>query len=233
LGAVICLKFAAEGCNVAVNYFSNEERANEVVTKVEGFGVKACRVQGDMGKEEDCIKTVQEATIELGGLDIIISNAGYTRFSDFGDINAPTVHDWDTCFAVNVKAQTFLLRTATPTFNANPDGGVLIMSSSIAAIKAGGSCMPYSVTKAAQLHLMRCLAQTQGPKVRVNAVLPGILLTEWGLLYTLERIEVMKSQAALKQVTDLEDCAQTFVDIARNSSMTGQAISVDSGLGPA
>jgi len=53
------------------------------------------------------------------------------------------------------------------------------MSSSIAGITAAGSSMPYSVTKAAQLHLMKCLAKTQGPKVRVNAVLPGLLLTEW------------------------------------------------------
>lgn len=78
-----------------------------------------------------------------------------------------------------MKAQTYLLQAALPTFNSNPDGGVMIMSSSIAGIIAGGSSMPYSVTKAAQLHLMKCLAKTQGPKVRVNAVLPGLLLTEW------------------------------------------------------
>jgi NAD(P)-dependent dehydrogenase (short-subunit alcohol dehydrogenase family) len=64
-----------------------------------------------------------------------------------------------------------LLRAALPTFNANPEGGAMISLS--------GSSMPYSITKCAQLHLMRCLAQTQGPKVRVNAVLPGLLLTEW------------------------------------------------------
>jgi NAD(P)-dependent dehydrogenase (short-subunit alcohol dehydrogenase family) len=73
----------------------------------------------------------------------------------------------------------FLLREALPTFNANPDGGVFLMTSSIAGVNVRGASMPYSVTKAAQLHLMRCLAGTQGPKIRVNAVLPGLLLTEW------------------------------------------------------
>lgn len=53
------------------------------------------------------------------------------------------------------------------------------MTSSIAGSYAGGSSMPYSVSKAAQLHLMKCLAVSQGPKVRVNAILPGLLLTEW------------------------------------------------------
>ena len=132
-----------------------------------------------MGIEAECKSTVETAITQLGGLDIIISNAGHTRFSTFSDLSAATVDDWDTCFAVNVKAQTFLMQAALPTFNANPDGGVLIMSSSIAGITCAGSSMPYSVTKAAQLHLMKCLAKTQGPKIRVNAILPGLLLTEW------------------------------------------------------
>jgi NAD(P)-dependent dehydrogenase (short-subunit alcohol dehydrogenase family) len=89
------------------------------------------------------------------------------------------VDDWDTCFAVNVKAPFFTIRAALPTFNANPDGGAFILTSSIAGKIVGGSSLPYSVTKAAQLHLMRGLAAKQGPKVRVNAVLPGLLLTEW------------------------------------------------------
>jgi NAD(P)-dependent dehydrogenase (short-subunit alcohol dehydrogenase family) len=72
-----------------------------------------------------------------------------------------------------------LIREAMPTFNTNPDGGVFIITSSIAGTSLSGSSMAYSVTKAAQLHLMRCLANTQGSKVRINAVLPGLLLTEW------------------------------------------------------
>jgi NAD(P)-dependent dehydrogenase (short-subunit alcohol dehydrogenase family) len=72
-----------------------------------------------------------------------------------------------------------LVREALPTFNQNPEGGVFIITSSVAGTSLGGSSMAYSVTKAAQLHLMRCLANTQGKKVRINAVLPGLLLTEW------------------------------------------------------
>lgn len=100
------------------------------------------------------------------------------------------------------------MREALPTFKENAEGGVFIVTSSIAGVIAGGSrllhflvsnvetgliicigSMPYSVTKAAQLHLMKCLAATTGPKVRVNAVLPGLVLTDWvnfgsSLLYT-------------------------------------------------
>ena len=115
----------------------------------------------------------------LSSHNLLIIVQGYTRFSTYGDLNAPTVEDWDTCFAVNVKAPFFSLRAALPTFNANPDGGAFIFTSSIAGRIAGGSSLPYSITKAAQLHLMKAMAATQGPKVRVNAVLPGLLLTEW------------------------------------------------------
>jgi len=106
----------------------------------------------------------------------------------------------------------------------------MIITSSVAGASIGGSSMAYSVTKAAQLHLMRCLAQTQGPKVRVNAVLPGLLLTDWGRLYSEEAIKAIEERAVLKKATDLEDCADMYVSIAQNTSMTGQRISVDAGL---
>lgn len=60
--------------------------------------------------------------------------------------------------------------------------------------------MGYSVTKAAGLHMMKCLAATQGPKLRINAILPGLLLTEWGLRYSAERIKFLEDRATLKTV---------------------------------
>ncbi|OBT84746.1 hypothetical protein VE02_06318 [Pseudogymnoascus sp. 03VT05] len=202
LGALICDKFAKEGCNIVINYVSSSAAAEEIAKSIEGeYGVKAFAVQ-----------------------------AGWTRFSPIPDLHATTASDWDTCYAVNVKAQNYLLRTALPTFNANPEGGSLIMTSSIAGMAVSGSSLPYCVTKAAQLQLMRVFAASQGPKVRCNAVCPGLLLTEWGQKYPEATIKFMEERAYLKKVTDLEDCAQSFIDTVRNSSMTGQKIVVDSGL---
>jgi NAD(P)-dependent dehydrogenase (short-subunit alcohol dehydrogenase family) len=133
----------------------------------------------DMAIEADCTQVIRTTISSFGGLDIIIANAGYTRFSTFSDLNAATTSDWDTCFAVNIKSLHYLLREALPTFNSNPEGGSMIVTSSIAAIKIGGSSLPYNVTKAAQLQWVKCMAGTQGPKIRVNAVLPGWLRTEW------------------------------------------------------
>ncbi|KAL8822057.1 MAG: hypothetical protein Q9223_000049 [Gallowayella weberi] len=150
--------------------------------------------------------------------------------SKFGDLDALNEEDWDKCYAVNCKGNLHLFRKALPTFNANPDGGVFLFTSSIAGIGPQGSSMAYSVSKAAGIQLMKCLAATQGPKVRVNAVLPGLLLTDWGATFPPDRVQNAKDKAVLKHETDLDDCAELFVAVAKNSSMTGQSIVVDSGL---
>ncbi|KIW91377.1 uncharacterized protein Z519_08273 [Cladophialophora bantiana CBS 173.52] len=230
LGALICEKFAAEGSNIVVNYVSSKDRADQVAEKCEGLGVKAVVIQADIGVVEDTVRLVKESVQQLGGLDIIINNAGWTRFTNFGDINDMSHDEWNKCWATNVMSHLVLLQEAAPIFNKNPDGGVFIISSSVAGISCAGSSMGYSVTKAAGLHLMKCLATTQGPKIRINAVLPGLLLTEWGLRYSDERIKTVKNAAALKQETLLDDCADAYISLAKNTSITGQQIVVDSGL---
>jgi NAD(P)-dependent dehydrogenase (short-subunit alcohol dehydrogenase family) len=112
LGAVICEKIAMEGAHVVVNYLSNKARADEVAEKVQTYGVKAFTVQGvcyfvsilppssylhiqDAGIPDDNARLVREAVEKLGGLDIIVANAGWTKFSTFKDLNALTLEEWN------------------------------------------------------------------------------------------------------------------------------------------
>jgi len=230
LGALICERFAAEGCNVAVNYVSSEDNAKEVAARVEKHSVKSIVIKADAGVAVDNAKMIKETVEAFGGLDIIIANAGWTKFEKFGDLTGMPDDEWNKCWATNVMQHLQLMRDAKPIFDQNPDGGVYLITSSIAGISTAGSSMAYSVTKASQLHLMKCLAFSQGPKVRINAILPGLLLTEWGLQYGKEVIDGLKERAALKHETLLDDCVETFISAARNTSMTGQQIIVDAGL---
>jgi NAD(P)-dependent dehydrogenase (short-subunit alcohol dehydrogenase family) len=212
-------------------------------------GVKAVVIKADMTSTAEAKRAVQETIKQLGGLDIIIANAGWTRFSEWKDLNSMTEEEWDKCWSANVKVPKALLSEARATFDANQEGGCMITTGSIAAVSQGGSSMPYAVTKAAQLQLVKCLAVTVGPKIRVNTVLPGLLLTEWvrlrresisqhtlvltlnqGLKYPEERIQQVKQLAVLKHETFLDDCAAAFVMLAKNTSMTGMRIQVDAGL---
>ncbi|KAF1849616.1 short-chain dehydrogenase/reductase-like protein SDR [Cucurbitaria berberidis CBS 394.84] len=230
LGALLSLTFAKEGANIAVNYFNRIEPAQKVRGECEEKGVKAVVVKADMTSTAEAKRAVQDTIKLLGGIDIVIANAGWTKFSEWKDLDSMSEEEWDRCWAANVKVPKALLTEAQKTFNANEQGGQMITTGSIAALSQGGSSMPYSITKAAQLHLVKCLAVSVGPKIRVNTVLPGLLLTEWGLKYPEERIEEVKKAAVLQHETFLDDCAAAFVMLAKNTSMTGMRIQVDAGL---
>ncbi|WYZ42150.1 hypothetical protein EsH8_V_001045 [Colletotrichum jinshuiense] len=135
LGAVICRKFAEHGAHVMVNYVSNKKRAQQVVEEVDAFGVKAALVQGDAGVPEDNSRIVAETVEKLGGLDIIVANAGWTLFSDFKDLNALSIEEWNKCWATNTLCHLQLMQAAGPIFNANAEGGVYLISSSIAGLQ--------------------------------------------------------------------------------------------------
>ncbi|KAJ5133628.1 uncharacterized protein N7443_004749 [Penicillium atrosanguineum] len=226
LGVSIAEKFAAEGCNVAINYLSSHQQADDLALRLEkDYDIKTTTIQGDAGIQADCVRLIRTAIEKFKGLDIIISNAGWTRFSNFEDLYALDENEWDKvrrinstsdlgsnitypkCWATNVKSNLFLFREALPTFNANEEGGVFITTSSIAVrleiypfeendkfsdryfqgITPSGSSMAYSAS--------------QGPKVRINSVLPGLLLTEWilkGLQYSAEQIQSWTEKSALK-----------------------------------
>lgn len=229
LGEILAYTFARQGANIAINYCNRADKAEAVRAGVEELGVKGVVVKADMSSVVECKRCVAESIALLGGLDVIIANAGWTRFSDFADLEAMSEEEWDKCWATNVKQPHALLSAAKETFMANPEGGVMITTGSIAGTSQGGSSMPYAVTKAAQIQLVKCLALTQAPKIRVNTVLPGLLLTEWGNKYGPERIAYHKNLNALKHEVFLDDCAETYVMLAKNTSMTGAKITVDAG----
>ncbi|KAJ5496119.1 hypothetical protein N7539_001235 [Penicillium diatomitis] len=230
LGSLVAEKFAIEGSNLAINYLSSREQAEELAEKLaRKYGVKAVTIQGDAGIAQDCVRLVQDTIQRLNGLDVVISNAGWTKFTEFGDLEAMNEDEWDRCWTTNVKSNLFLFKEASPTFNANPDGGVFIATSSIAGIMPGGSSMAYSVTKSAGLHLLQCLKASQGPKVRINAVLPGLLLTDWGARFSDEQITAWKERSTLKHEVFLDDCADMYISLSKNTSMTGQQIVIDCG----
>jgi NAD(P)-dependent dehydrogenase (short-subunit alcohol dehydrogenase family) len=129
-----------------------------------------------------------------------------------------------------VKSNVFLFRAAQPHFAANPDGGVYLMQSSIAGLFTNGSSMAYSVCRAAGLHLTQCLAETQGPNIRVNAVTPGLVDTERTAVFSNDQRQEYKDMAKLKRITTVEEVAMAFVFAAKNSGMTGERIRIDSGM---
>ena len=228
LGREISLKLAAEGMTVVISYSKSKKEAETTASDILSLGGKASTLQADLSQTSEAARLVQETVAMHGRLDLLIHNAATTRFVPFSDLNGIEEAAWDELFDVNTRAAFFLAQAAAKHLKASH--GQIITTSSVAGIGAVGSSIPYAVSKAALIHLTKCLASALAPEVKANSVAPGLLLTRWAAGFSEERIAQTSEKALLKQATDLSDCADAFVMLAKNGSITGQVITVDSGL---
>ena len=228
LGREISLRLAAEGMHIGVAYSKSAADAEATAADLRKLGVRAVALQADLGSAAACGSLVEAFGFEFGRLDLLIHNAGTTRFIPFPDLDAVDESAWDEIFAVNTRSAFFLAQAAAPLMRRN-GGGQIITTSSIAGIGARGSSLPYCVSKAALIHLSKCLAVALAPDIRVNTVAPGLLITRWVEGFSPEHIERASRAALLKRPADVGDTAAAFVMLAKNESMTGQTIIVDAG----
>ncbi len=229
LGREIALQLAAEGMRIVISYSKSKNDAEETVQELAQLGVEACCIQADMREPSEPARLVGEAAAYLGRLDLLIHNAGTTKFIPFTDLDSVTSEIWDDLNNINTRSAFLLAQAAAPIMRKN-GGGQIINTSSIAGLSPAGSSLPYSVSKAALIHLTKCLAKSLAPDIQVNTVAPGLLMTRWVEGFSEERLNLMSEAALLKKPTDVADCATAFVMLAKNGSITGQVIVVDSGL---
>ncbi|GIZ46183.1 hypothetical protein CKM354_000932100 [Cercospora kikuchii] len=238
LGAAICRNLAQSGFRLAINYANNGDRAENLIQELtttissntSASGVPRYQpFRADVGDRPSVQKLVQDTVTTFGRIDLVVSNAGWTKITNFLNLEEGMVdEDWDKCFVYNVKSHLWSLHAAKAELEKSE--GAFITTTSIAGVKPAGSSLPYSVTKAAAIHLTKALAAICSPKVRVNCVSPGLLLTEWGMKFPEEKREGVREATPLKRLPTVEDCAEQVKTPALNRSMTGQNIILDGGL---
>tara|TARA_B100000959_G_scaffold282608_1_gene349441 strand:+ start:512 stop:1294 length:783 start_codon:yes stop_codon:yes gene_type:complete len=237
VGAATALQLAKAGCRVAINYNQSTDRAESVAARCREVGVEAILVQGDVAEDAVCRAIVQQAMETFGELDILINNAGTTRFIDFPDLDAVTDEDWERIFAVNLKGPFQMARAARVAL-ATGEGGVIVNTASIAGMVGAGSSIPYCASKAALINLTLSLARTLGPTIRVNAVAPGFIEGEWlqkGLGEAYEQVKERKAAGTvLGAVSTPEDVAQGILAMVTAPKTTGHTLVIDGGdtIGP-
>jgi NAD(P)-dependent dehydrogenase (short-subunit alcohol dehydrogenase family) len=164
----------------------------------------------------------------MGRLDVVISNAGWTRMTNFLNLDEGVDDDdWDKCFLMNVKTHLWLAYAAKDALTESE--GTFISTASVAGVKPSGSSLPYAVTKAAQIHLAKGLAVILAPKVRVNSVSPGMMLTEWGLKFPESKRVKAVENTKLKRLATVEDVSEQVRVLALSRSVTGQNLCIDGG----
>ncbi|KAK1918941.1 hypothetical protein P3342_001070 [Pyrenophora teres f. teres] len=186
LGAQIARAFAPD-YRVVINYASNSARATTLLDELSAIPGPSSNattprfhlIQADMSSKPSVQALVSETIEKMGRLDVVVSNAGWTRITTFSDIEQQVNDDdWDKCFTLNVKTHMWLAYATKDALAATE--GAFITTASVAGVKPSGSSVPYAVTKAAQIHLAKSLAVILAPKIRVNSISPGLLMTEWG-----------------------------------------------------
>ncbi|HEY2735836.1 MAG TPA: SDR family oxidoreductase [Polyangiales bacterium] len=234
VGRATALALARKGCAILVNYNRKREAAERVGEEVRAFGVPAVVVQADVAKDADCREMMKAAEQAFGRLDILINNAGTTRFIQHYDLDSVNVDDWDQTIGVNVRGAFQCARAARKALDANGQGCIVNVSS-IAGLRAIGSSIPYCASKAALNNLTLSLARVLAPKIRVNAVAPAFIAGEWlqqGLGESYERAkQFSESRAALGKVCEPEDVAAAILSLVEGSELvTGQVLPVEGGM---
>jgi len=237
LGRAIAVETAQRGASaVIVNYASSADEAGETARMVEGAGAKSVVIQGDVAKDEDCLRIAAAAT-PFGRIDALFNNAGVTKFAgNHAALDAVSAEDFLRIYAVNVVGAYQMVRAARALLEAGPSAGAVVNTSSIAGVLGIGSSVPYAASKGALITMTISLARALAPRIRVNAICPGYIDTPWfGRGMPPESLERMRQAVAettpLKAASTAEDIAGAAVFLASPAArhITGETLMVDAG----
>ena len=218
IGAAIVAAFAQRGDRVFFLYEKNHDAASSVA-EITGATAICCDVADP--------QQVQEAFQQIGQVDILICNAGIHRGGLFHQTSS---EDWDRLFDVNVKGIYHCVKAAMPSFLRTHSGCIINISSMWGQVGASCECA-YSATKGAVIALTKALAKELGPSgVRVNAIAPGVILTDMCAGYSGEVLDSLKDENYVDRNGNPEDIAQAALYLADATFVTGQILGVNGGF---
>lgn len=227
IGRATSLQLARAGAVVAVNYSRSEREAHETVSEIEQAGGRAAAFKANVANHLEIETMVRDIHAAFGRIDMLVNNAGTTRFITLSDLDAVTDEVWDDILAVNVKGAFFCARAVAPHMR-EVGGGAIVNVSSIAGFSGTGSSLPYAVSKSAMIGLTKSLARALAPQIRVNSVAPGIVKTRW-VAGRDEHIDQLSGNALLKTTASPEQVAAMVCTLLSNEAVTGQTVVVDAG----
>ncbi|WP_277881404.1 SDR family oxidoreductase [Hymenobacter cyanobacteriorum] len=232
MGRAAAIAYAREGADVAINYLPAEEAdAKEVIALIKAEGRKGIAIPGDLREETFCQKLVAEAVRQLGGLDIVVNNAG--RQQQRQSILDLTTADFDATMKTNIYAPFWIIKAALPHL---PPGAAIIGTTSEQAYDPSPNLYDYAQTKAATMNYVKSLAKQLAPKgIRVNGVAPGPVWTPLQVSggSTQENLKEFGSKTPMARPGQPVELASIYVQLAANdaSFTTGQIYGASGGGG--
>ncbi|MDB5489159.1 MAG: hypothetical protein JWQ58_2874 [Reyranella sp.] len=232
LGRATVMRFLAEGAKVLVADLNEANGAETLaVARAQGFGDSVGFVRCDVSKETDVAAMVAEAKSHFGRLDIAYLNAGVG--GAFGPIAETSVEDWDYTFAVLTRSVFLGMKHASLAMKEHGDGGVILVTASIAGLVGGGGSHAYSAAKAACISLIGNVATELAPdRIRVVGIAPGVISTPLVHRGRPDKFEKQFSQQPWPDHGEPDHIADvaTFLVSDEARFITGETVKVDGGL---
>lgn len=229
IGKAIALRLAKDGYDIAVNYNSNTEKAEQTAGEIRSLGVKAAIYKADTSKIDEVKAMFREIRKDFGGLDVLVNNAGVVDDAYLLMVNQPSL---EKSLAINIQgyincAQQAALRMA------GAGTGVIINISSVSSVLAVEGQTVYSATKGAVNSMTATMAKELAPRgIRVNAVAPGFVGTDMLKSIPGDLVDKYIDSIPMKRFGTTEDVANVVSSLCSDSFsyMTGQVLVLDGGL---
>lgn len=233
IGAEVAKLAAQHGYHVVVNYNSNREGADQVVKFCESVSSAAIAVQTDVGVDADCRALAQAAMDSWGRIDVLVNNAGITKFCPHSDLEGLSGEDFQRLYQTNTIGAFQMIRAVVPFMKLT--GGRIVNVASVAGILGVGTSLAYACSKAAMLAMNKSMARELGPDILVNAVCPGFVEGGWlrdGLgdeLYELVKQHYLTQAPTDQVMTPLTVAKNIWFFAAESQNITGEHLLMDGG----
>jgi NAD(P)-dependent dehydrogenase (short-subunit alcohol dehydrogenase family) len=228
IGRAVAIAYAREGADVLISYLSEDSDAKDTAGYVEQAGRRAVLLKGDVADPQHCRDIIKTAVDELGGVDILVSNAAFQMTHE--TLDEISDDEWDYTFDTNIGAMFRLCKAAVPHMK---PGSSIIGSSSVNSDMPNPTLAPYAATKAAIANFCASLAQMLGDKgIRVNSVAPGPIWTPLiPATMPSERVESFGENTPLGRAGQPKELAPVYVLLASDdaSYVSGARVAVPGG----
>jgi NAD(P)-dependent dehydrogenase (short-subunit alcohol dehydrogenase family) len=228
IGRAVALRFAADGYDVAVNYYTSDEAAEDVAEAIRDAGQEAAVVGADVSEPDEAERLVETAAEAFGGVDHLVNNAGIDQHV-YTEALSP--EDFDRVMDVNVNSAFNCTKAALPYLEASDvEAGASVTNvSSILAYTGAAIECHYAGSKGALLSLTKSHARDFAPDVRVNAVAPGHVETGMTSDRSPEEKEEERAAVPLGTFGQPEDVAQAVAYLRDARWVTGETLNVNGG----
>jgi glucose 1-dehydrogenase len=239
IGQAIAVRFAEYGANVAINYLRRPEEAEDTEEKVHAcaasvrqHGVRDVLVQGDVSKEDDVVHMFEDTVDQLGGLDVLVNNAGIQISKPSHELSA---EDFDKVIAVNLRGAFLCAREAIKRYLETSTPGVVVNISSVHQLIPKPNYLGYSASKGGMMNLTRTLAlEYAGEGIRVNGIGPGATITPINRAWVDDPVkaEMVTAHIPMRRAGTADEMAGITCFLASDDAayITGQTLFVDGGL---